>query len=240
MDKKKRKKAIRKNKVDYTDNDRMTNKYPWLSVIALKTLRAGGYFDSEGVIHDGDGCIRCTNMVKSTGKRCCNFAFIGETTCHIHGGQRALAKAGKARLYSPFIEDARLRNVYERAQEDDELIGIREELSLLRALLAKAVGEGTDLNLKDIKNVAGIVGEVRQLVKDCTSTEIRLGQLIDIGKVTIIVGQLAKIIQKYVTDEEVLKNIAKDFDNILWPAAGASTPQPDREEPVRALPNTSG
>ncbi len=236
---KKKKKTSKKKLVDYTNQDRKTNKYPWLSVLALRVMRGGGYYDSEGVIHNGEGCIRCTSMVKATGKRCNNFATVGETTCHIHGGQLARAKAGKQRIYSAFIEDARLRTVYERAQEDEELTGIREELSLLRTLLAKAVGDGTDYNLKDIKNVSSIVGEIRQLVKDCTVTEIRLGQLIDIGKVTIIVGQLAKIIQKYVTDPEVLEKIAKEFDNIIWPAASATTPQPSREEPLRALPEAS-
>lgn len=239
MAKKTKKKASKKKVTDYTDNDRSSKKYPWLSVIALRAMRNGGYYDSEGALHNDEGCIRCTSMVKSTGKRCCNFATVGETTCHIHGGQLARAKAGKQRIYSAFIEDSRMRNIYERAQDSEELTGIREELSLLRTLLAKAISV-ENMDLKGIKTVAGIVGEIRALVKDCTQTEIRLGQLIDIGKVTIIIGQLAKIIQKYITDEEVLKNIAKEFDNIVWPAASATTPQPDREKPVRALPDPSG
>ncbi len=115
-----------------------------------------------------------------------------------------------------------------------------QKLSLLRILLAQAIGNADAFDLGEIKSVASIIGEIRQLVKDCASTEVRLGQLIDIGKVTIIVKNLATIIQKYITDDEVLKKIAEEFDNVIWPAPLATTTQPKREQPVQQIPGLPG
>ena len=153
---KKAKKKVKSIRTNHTTLERPSKKFPWLSVLELRVVGKGGYFDSEGVIRNSDDCIRCTTMVKSTGKRCRNFATPGEFTCRIHGGQLARAKSGKVRLYSAFIEDARLATLYERAQENDELTGIREELSLLRTLLAQAIGNSEDFDLKEIKSVANV------------------------------------------------------------------------------------
>ncbi len=169
---KKTKNKVKTKKLAVRDPERTSRKFPWLSVLELKVVGKGGYFDSEGAIRNSDDCIRCTSMVKSIGKRCKNFATPGEFTCRIHGGQLARAKSGKVRLYSAFIEDARLVNLYERAQENEELTGIREELSLLRILLAQAIGNADDFDLGEIKSVASSIGEIRQLVKDCAYTEI--------------------------------------------------------------------
>ena len=215
-------------------------KYPWLTIPQLRILRDGGSFDTEGMLHNADGCVRCTSMVKASGKRCKNFAILGSTFCHIHGGTRALAKAGRERLYSSFIESAKIKDMYESQPDDDTLPGIREELGLLRALLAQAVSKAEDFNVKELKDVAKIVGEIRNLVNDCTKAEIHLGQLIDIGKVVLVVKALAEIVQRYIKDEEVLKKIATDFDKVLWPAPLASTPRPNRTRPTTDIRRLAG
>jgi len=209
---------------------------PWLNLRELTVLTEGGYFDTEGVLHNADGCIRCTSMVKSTGKRCRNFAIPGELTCRCHGGALARAKAGKNRIYSGLIQSPEMANVYERTLNDKEVAGVREELGLLRTLLVKVLQDNPDLGTKELKEVSSVMGEVRQLVTDCNKAEIRLGQLVDIGKVTLIINALAKIVAKYIKDEGTLKKIGEEFSKIPWPATLASTPQPDEEEPVRAVP----
>ncbi len=246
MDKKKVKKKVkkkikRKRKKKTTALVKRDNS--WLNEYEVGAISAGGYFDSEGVLHNEDGCPRCTSMVGSTGLRCKNFAIPGELTCHIHGGTLQRAKAGKLRIYSPFIQDPKMRAIYKKCMTGDnvEMVGIQEELALLRTLLAQIVKKNIKfLDTSSLKNIATVVGEIRQLTDSCTKAEIKLGQLIDIGKVTIIVGHLARIVSKYVTNQEDLKKIAKEFDNIIWPAPLATTPQPDEEKPVRGLPGGTG
>jgi hypothetical protein len=112
---------------------------------------------------------------------------------------------------------------------------------LLRVLLANILEKtGGSLNVKATKEIASVIGEIRALVKDCTSTEIKMGQLIDIGKVTIIVQALANIVAKYIKDPETIEKIATEFDNVLWPAPLASTPQAAREAPSREVQKLPG
>lgn len=210
--------------------------FQWLNTFEASVLARGGNFDSEGALHNEHGCVRCTSMIKSIGTRCKNFAIEGELYCRIHGGTLIRAKRGLARTYSAFIQNSTLRTVYENNINNDEIAGVKEELSLLRVLLASTLNKHVIGDVDSIKSIASIISEIRALVKDCTNTEIKLGQLIDIGKVTIIVKSLANIISKYIKDKETLEQIAIEFDNVIWPTAVASTPQPARETPSREIP----
>ena len=214
--------------------------FPWLSKAEATQLMSGCYFDSEGALHNSEGCVRCTGVISGTGKRCRNFSVPGELFCRIHGGVLARAKAGKQRVYSAFIQNAKLKSSYESIMNKKEVSGIQEELALLRTLLANVINKSTLKEAKDVKNIAAIIGEIRQLVDDCTKTEIRLGQLIDIGKITIIVKALADIVQKYVKDPGIIEQIAVEFDNVIWPAPLASTPQPERTRPLQEVPLLPG
>lgn len=215
--------------------------FPWLTNAQKRILREGGYFDSEGAIHNSEGCIRCTSIVQSTQKRCKNFAVPGELYCMCHGGVVSRHTHGKQRIYSPFIQDATLKALYNAGDTGEQVEGIREELGLLRALLAKVISEtGGDMDVKDLKGVASIIGEVRQLVNECTKADLKMGQLIELSKIGMIVKELAGIVCKYVTDEEILKKIADGFDKIILPATFASTSQPERTEPLRAISAISG
>ena len=219
MPKKKKVNAIQKSK----------DRYSWLDNYERKTLLTGGYFDSEGALHDSGGCVRCTSMVKSIGSRCKNFAIPGEVHCHIHGGTKARAVAGKRRIYSAFIQDKRLKQVMEKIEGSEEFKGLAEELSLLRGLLAVQVEKrAKSFEMDDIKEVARIITEIRNLVESCMKMEVNLGKLVSIEQIKTIVDTLVKILRENIRDVNLLNRIAHEFDNrILWPAAFASTPQPE-------------
>ena len=217
-----------------------SKKYPWLTRLESRRLTSGAYFDNEGSMHNIDDCVRCTAVVKSVGNRCKNFAIPGELFCRIHGGISGRTKANTLRVYSAFIQDPTLKNVYENALDNEEVAGTKEELSLLRVLLANLIQKADMDNIKSVKEISSVIAEIRALVKDCTTAEIRLGQLIDVGKVTIIVGALAKIISKYIKDEKTLEKISTEFDNVIWPAPLASTPQPVRKTPSREVSRLPG
>jgi hypothetical protein len=166
-------------------------------------------------------------MVSSTGVRCKNFAVPGELYCNIHGGTLARAKRGTSSLYSAFIEDSTLHAIFENSCNSDnkEVQGIREELALLRMLLAKLIRDDDISTTKEVKAIASIIGEIRQLTDSCTKADVRLGQLIDIAKIVGIMQQAAQIIMKYVKDPEIIEAIAAEFDNILIETSGTTTPQ---------------
>lgn len=226
--------AIKKKGVKYHEQ------FSWLTDDEFKVVQKGGYFDALGVLHNREGCIRCTQMVKETGIRCKNFAVRGSNNCIIHGGILARAKAGKEQLYSVFLKDKKMKNVYDTlaSQSSDEISGYQQELSLLRTLLGNYLVHFSDVpSIEAIKEVAAISREIRALLSECTKAEIKMGQLIDIGKVTIIVKSLANIVSRYVKDPEILKQIAQDFDSVRWPDALSTTPQSVEEPTVRQIPS---
>lgn len=235
-----KKRKIKTKLPSVLDKTRLSKEYPWLNIAELQMLCTGGYFDSEGVLHNDKGCIRCTSMVKSTGLRCKNFTIPGELCCRFHGGYMARAKRGTTRLYSAFIQDPKLKNVFNEVMDNEEIAGVKSELTLLRTLLAQVIGSSKRMDTRKLKNISSVVKEIRTLVNDFTKAEVRLGQLIDIGKVVIITKALANIITKYVKDEEVIEKIARDFDNILWPAPLASTPQPCEQKSIRKVSELPG
>jgi hypothetical protein len=215
-------------------------KYPWLTNKQVKVMGMGGYFDEEGALHNEDGCIRCTSIIRSTQKRCKNFAVPGELYCNCHGGVSGRKALGKERMYSAMIQDPTLKAIYDHGQQDDTIRGVREELGLLRALLGKVILQSTDMSIKELKGLSGVIGEIRQLVDGCTKAEIKMGQLIELSKIGEIVQKLAEIVHKYVEDESVLLAIANEFDQLIIPATFASTPQPEARTPVRKVPRISG
>lgn len=216
----KKKTTTRKSSRRISKIEEDLERYAWLSKYELDILRKGGYFDEEGVLHNGDGCIRCTSIVKSTGKRCRNFAIPGELQCRIHGGTSGRAAAGFERIYSAFIEDPGIEAVYNSCQNNVEVRGIQDELALLRALLAKSIqciNNKGDYSPDVIKEVAQVVKEIRNLVKGCVDTQLRLGYLMDIGRMKVIAQQMISIIERYIPDEDTLRSLANEFDNIIWP-----------------------
>lgn len=220
---KKAKRKKRKNAIEIR-----SDRYKWLSKYEEKILTRGGYFDSEGSLHNVEGCVRCTTMVRSIGTRCRNFAVPGETSCHIHGGVRARAKAGKRRIYSAFIQDPKLKSVMKNIESSNEFTGLAEELSLLRGLLALQLDNPENLGLDEVKEISRIIGEIRGLVEGCVKIETKLGKLIDINQVKVVIETLTKILRENVRDTELLKRIAIEFEKrVLWPSALASTPQPE-------------
>jgi hypothetical protein len=200
----------------------------WLEPVEAVALGRGGHFDAEGVLHDASGNTRCTGVVRSTGQQCKNFSVDGELFCKFHGGVSCRKIAAKERIYSEVIEDPTMKNVYESTQAEGEVNSVKEELGLLRALLAKYVEDFHVNETGDLKNISAVIGEIRQLVGDCTKIEVRLGQLIEVGSIVHVVKQLAAIIGKYIKDADTLESIAHEFDAVIWPAPLASTPQPRR------------
>ena len=230
-----KKKVVKKAKEVKQKKDELGT---WLDSDELNVLSAGGFFDHEGVLHNGEGCARCTSMVKSTGRRCKNFAVPGELYCNIHGGTLQRVKNGKRRLYSLAVQDPTLAAVLDSMNDDnEEITGLEEELRLLRLLVAKLLRKkDLEFSTKELKDFASVIGEIRNLVDSCTKTSVRLGRMVSIEKIEVIVKQLETVIRKYVPDQVTLEKIAYEFRQITMPNAVIEADTVIEGESVRQLP----
>jgi len=88
----------------------------------------------------------CEARSKQSGVQCRKAPEPGRNVCRIHGGAtpRGLASADwKHGRYSKVLPP-NLRDAYERARTDTELIPLRDELALLDARLGELVGSLAD------------------------------------------------------------------------------------------------
>lgn len=81
---------------------------------------------------------QCTAKSKRTGERCRRQAVPGMTVCASHGGKSLAGPASprfKTGRYSKYLPE-RLRERYEAAAEDPELLALREDIALIDSRLA--------------------------------------------------------------------------------------------------------
>ncbi len=106
---------------------------------------------------------RCTATSKSTGVQCRQPACEGNTKCRYHGGKNLRGIASPSYIhgrYSKYLPE-RLREQYEEAQQDPELLALKDEISLLRIrteeLMARIDGNDSaarwDLLKKQFQNL---------------------------------------------------------------------------------------
>lgn len=84
---------------------------------------------------------QCTAKSKRSGERCKAQAVRGRTTCRMHGGTHpvgALAPQYKHGRYSKVLPP-KLLDRYQDAQRDPELLALREEITVVDAMLAEAL-----------------------------------------------------------------------------------------------------
>lgn len=82
--------------------------------------------------------VVCDATAKSTGLRCGNPAVRGSTKCRMHGGSSLRGIAAPAYRHGRYSKHlpTHLRQSYEEAREDEQLLSGREEVALLSARIA--------------------------------------------------------------------------------------------------------
>ena len=81
---------------------------------------------------------QCAAHSKRTGQRCRQSAMVGKTVCYHHGGATptgANLPQFRAGRYSKYLPE-RLREKYQDAQQDPEILVLRDEIALADARLA--------------------------------------------------------------------------------------------------------
>ncbi|MGC4107059.1 MAG: hypothetical protein QM753_12055 [Thermomicrobiales bacterium] len=83
---------------------------------------------------------RCTAHSKRTGERCGQWAAKGRTTCRYHGGTQKRGMAHPNTTHGRYSKDlpARLRERYETAEADPDLLNLTGNIALLDTLIVDA------------------------------------------------------------------------------------------------------
>jgi hypothetical protein len=82
--------------------------------------------------------VECNAKSKRTGEKCKARAVLGKTKCYHHGGATPRGRALPQTTSGKWSEDlpTRLAGRYKEARADTELLGLREEVSLIDSRLA--------------------------------------------------------------------------------------------------------
>jgi hypothetical protein len=140
-----------------------------------------------GPAHVAD--VVCDATAKSTGMRCGNPAVRGSTKCRMHGGHSLAGVASpmyRTGRYSKYLP-AKLREAYEDASNDEELLSSREEIALLSARVAELAGRlrfGDSGSLwADLRDVYDELQAAmnKNEVERMTACLLRMGDIIRMG-----------------------------------------------------------
>lgn len=133
--------------------------------------------------------VICDATARSTGMRCGNPAVRGTTKCRMHGGS-SLAGIASPRYttgrYSKHLP-AHLRESYEEAAKDEQLLSSREEIALLSARVAELAGRlrfGDSGSLwSDLREVFDELQAAMRAneVERMTACLMRMGDIIKMG-----------------------------------------------------------
>lgn len=133
----------------------------------------------------GEVRARCNATSKTTGEQCRQYAIIGSTKCHYHGGKtpRAIGspqfKTGRYSKYLP----ARLADRYHEASQDPELLALRDDIALLDSRLSELIqrvdsGESSAL-WETFKKTVRAYGKVRT-ARDRDKGDAAWGAVLDV------------------------------------------------------------
>jgi len=151
---------------------------------------------------------RCQAATRIQGQQCKNLAVEGSQYCQAHGGQAAIKRAEKAKLFNYRLTKFRAR--VEDLATNPAIKSLREEIGVLRMVLEETINrcaDEHDLMLASTK-ISNLIASIERLVSSCHKLEINLGQLLDRNKAMHLADEMIQIITSEIQDEEAIKRIA--------------------------------
>lgn len=111
--------------------------------------------------------MQCAASSKRTGERCNGKAVSGSDKCRMHGGKGSGRPPIHGRYSQAFQKHPELLAAYEAMRDDPHLEETRNEIALLRALLAQYVERfGSSLLRPDAMGVVqGLAGDITKAVE---------------------------------------------------------------------------
>jgi len=126
-------------------------------------------------------------------------------------------KSGK---YAKHFKSRPLRDVYETYREDPEVKDLRDEVGVLRTFVAAALEKISDeeslasLSSTKMAVVMSMISEVKATVAELAKLEQKINVVLSVQDVNMLIAQIADIIGKYVTDDQVLAAIAEELEGL--------------------------
>jgi hypothetical protein len=111
--------------------------------------------------------MQCAAKSKRTGDRCNGKAVAGSDKCRMHGGKGSGRPPVHGRYSKAFARHPELLAAYETMRDDPALEETKNEIALLRALLAQYVEKfGSSLLRPDALSVVqGLAGDITKAVE---------------------------------------------------------------------------
>lgn len=145
---------------------------------------------------------------------------LGTGRCKLHGGCSTGAKSGTLR-YSDCIPASVIEKYEEFSQEsDDDIKSLNDEIALVRAKITRAEEINNEGRL-DIQ-ICAMVELVRKLTESKQKIEVGIKSHVTIEVVYKIVDSFIGIVEKYVSDHQTKRMIAKDLRQIDYNKLGMS------------------
>jgi len=170
------------------------------------------------IVSETTGAQRCKAHSKNPPhKRCMQWAVKGKDVCRMHGGSTPI----KHGLYSKYA-GSRLRAQIEQAKNDPELLSLREELALSKALISgflEQLGDDGEFSNIDRQHMLTLIDNVRKVSESLTRIEQGMNMFIDARQFVVLIEQIVSIVRRYADDETAVK-IAKHLQRIDSSAGG--------------------
>jgi hypothetical protein len=99
-------------------------------------------------------------------KNCKQSACFGQSVCSLHGGTTG---------YYQFLDEGKVREVYDQFLNDPNVFGLRQELALQKTMLASVLSRIEGGELKDIS--PNMVGSIMAITERITVTVERIAKI---------------------------------------------------------------
>jgi hypothetical protein len=135
----------------------------------------------------------------------------GSKYCIRHGGYAVAGQKKKAELRNLKLTKFKARLV--ELGNSSDLMSLRDEIAILRITLEETVNqcEGEADLLMYTPQIAQLVKNIGDLVKNCHSIESKTGHLLSKDVLSHFAGQVIDIIVKHVADEDARRAIAGEI-----------------------------
>src|SRR6218665_1663932 len=172
-----------------------------------------------------DSPFRCQAVIPTKGQ-CLNRQMDGSKFCPAHGGNRACAttKEEQQRLYLA----GRFQNRMNQLEDHSQLKSLRSEIAILRMILETRLQrceDDHDLILHSVP-LADLVLKIEKLVSSCSRLDLQLSKMLDTTQAINWANEIVSIIGEYVTDSNILSEIADRILEAYQKASGEKNARP--------------
>ena len=171
---------------------------------------------------DGTITRQCCARSKRSGKQCRKHAMRGRTVCLAHGGKTPRGVASphfKTGRYSRSLS-GQLLNAYEIAQQDPQLLSLREDIALTDATVAQLLQQLDDESkpAKD-RRIWRQIGNQIDLKRRLVNSEVRhmvlAQEMIPAEQALALVGAIVEIVKQYIPDPKDRQAIADEIATLI-------------------------